>query len=468
MKKRIISFVSLFFILMSTFVPLTAFADSVDLNDLEFYSYEQLENTRLAVHSGDRFFEFQFFQPTGSDLSLNTFGISMSESSYQSVSVSSSGSVTTLQLSYDAEFMFIYKSFSCSGLDLDNMTASSCNFIDWVSDDGTRSRSSFPHFARIVIDADDMSIRMFKIDGTEYLSGCILHDFNTNFDGLNLGRVSLSVSFEPALNGSVSRSKTVNGKEYTSSTLDLHVSNHGCKAQFAWFIVPSGSSVSFPDSLLENNAGFVGSPTYAYVTDEWLGFQIQGFQGNNVYAPTAWHTIPEGYTNQIYHVPWNHMKLAKNTQYDVVVYACVNALSGNDKTVNFDLYRVSEVYRSTFSITDPAEYSTTGDAFGDHPWDPDEDHTNLFNTSAAFKDDNGNIVIKGQTKEGGGLVLTDKGFVSYSDFNSSSDSSSFRRSFDNFLGFINFAFRRFPGDVQSVFYFGFIGCVVLAIVKKVF
>lgn len=202
------------------------------------------------------------------------------------------------------------KSISCSGLDTETMTASSCTFYDIYSDDGTRDRSSFPSFSKIIIDSSNNSIRFFRSDGSEYLSGCKLHDVKTNFDDLFFGNsLDLSVSFNPSLSGSVSRKSVIDGKEYTSNTLDLCISNNGKNAQFSWFIVPKGQNVTFPTSLLENNQGFDGNPIFAYVTDEWTGFQVTGLQGNSLYAPSAWHTVPKGYKNQYYHVAWSQMYL---------------------------------------------------------------------------------------------------------------------------------------------------------------
>ena len=104
-------------------------------------------------------------------------------------------------------------------------------------------------------------------------------------------------------------------KQYTSDTLDMIISNYGDDAQFAWFILPHNSSVSFPALISQDNQGFFGSPVFAYVTDEWIQLD------SKVYSPCVWHTIPENYTNQYYSVPWGSMKLNENTQYDCVVYA---------------------------------------------------------------------------------------------------------------------------------------------------
>lgn len=340
------------------------------------------------------------------------------------------------------------------------------HYIDSDNKHFSRSYS----FSKFTYDSNSKKFICYTNGGSIwYMSNnYVVTDFDTNIVDLNYNPLNLSVSFEPDLSGTVSRTSVHNGKEYTSTTLDLHVTNNGDDAQFSMFIVPSGDDITFPDSIVSNNQGFIGNPVYAYVTDEWLAFSVAGFQGNALYAPCVWHCVPSGYSNQIYHIPWNHMCLSKNTSYDVVVYGVLNSITGIDKGVDASISDAVEIYRSTFTIIDPAEYNPSGDAFGDHPWNPNDDHSSLWNTSSAYRDDNGNVVIKGQTREGGGFVLTDKGFVTLDTFSSSSMPSSIRRGFDNFLGFVNYIFNRLPGDLSTIYKYGYLSVVVLCIIKAVF
>lgn len=111
-------------------------------------------------------------------------------------------------------------------------------------------------------------------------------DFETNLLEYAPQTLSLSFSFRPSMSGNVSRSETINGKEYTSNTLDVYVTNNGSDAQWLLAILPSGQSLTFPESTLENNQGFLGSPTFVYVTDEFSTFNIANGQ-TSIYVPLS-------------------------------------------------------------------------------------------------------------------------------------------------------------------------------------
>jgi hypothetical protein len=436
--------------------PLMVHAE--DSDELVFASdsnsnYYSFSDFISSCDSTDKYFCFKFSSTYNGNPVYLTGAFSISQSDFNSVVISSYDGVYTLIVPDRIEFS-LYNQFTnqVSGKNFHELVFDSNNNKLYLYDSNHNLCTSY-----MFLDSNILS--------TDF----IYYDLITNiFDIVPSNPLNLSISFEPDLSGTVSRTSVHNGKEYTSTTLDLHVTNNGDDAQFSMFIVPSGDDITFPDSIITNNQGFIGSPVYAYVTDEWLAFSVAGFQGNALYAPCVWHTVPSGYVNQIYHIPWNHMSLDKSISYDVVVYACSNTITGVEKGVDADLSDVVEIYRSTFTITDPAAYDPSGDAFGDHPWNPDEDHTSLWNTSSAFRDDNGNVVIKGQTREGGGYVLTEKGFVTLDTFSSSSMSSSIRRGFDNFLGFVNYIFNRLPGDLSTIYKYGYLSVVVLCIIKAVF
>ena len=227
---------------------------------------------------------------------------------------------------------------------------------------GSQLSSTITGVTMIILDLDNCTFTMYKglnVYTINSYTPHYLYDFYTNMGFEAPLSLNLSISFDPATNGTISRSQTISGKQYTSDYLDMIMSNHGDDAQFAWFIVPHGGSISFPSSISSTNQGFSGSPVFAYVTDEWIQLE------NKVYSPCVWHTIPKNYINQYYSVPWGSMKLYQNTQYDCVVYAKIISHTENISsptwstsayTVQSDLSDIVEVYRSTFSISDPAEY----------------------------------------------------------------------------------------------------------------
>ena len=319
------------------------------------------------------------------------------------------------------------------------------------------------------LDSDLNYIRLSAYDSN--ITSCQFGNFETNFDEYSPVELDLDVSFKPVLSGEISRSQNIDGKEYTSKTLDMIIKNNGNNAQFAMFIVNKGENITFPESSLQNNQGFEGNPVYCYVSDEWSSFTV-GLLGSAVYAPCAWHTIAAGY-NQTYSIYWEQISLEANHEYDVVVYGCVNdqAIQTNSSTqwemrpvytVTSSLDDVKEVYRSTFTISDPAEFNPNfiDEGGSVHPWNPNSDNSGLFNASSAYRDDNGNIVIKGQTSNGGFNVFSDFSGISVQNMNVNNVFGDTFKFFTSILGF-------FPPVWIALITVGLSAIVTIAIIKKV-
>lgn len=320
------------------------------------------------------------------------------------------------------------------------------------------------------LDSDLNYIRLSGYDSN--ITSCQFANFETNFEEYdpNANSLSLDVSFKPTLSGTISRKQTIDGKEYTSTTLDMYVTNNGNDAQFAMFIVPKGDNITFPNHLVADNQGFIGNPVFVYVSDEWSSFNV-GLLGNSVYSPCSWHTVPKGFKNQLYSISWSQMLLQPNAEYDCVVYGCLNdtAVQTNTSsqwemrpvyTVSSSLGEVKEVYRSTFSISDPAEFNPNyvDEAGTSHPWNPNADNSNLFNVASAYRDDNGNVVIKGQSANGGfDLISPDI----------SSGSVNINNTFGNFFGFFTSIFGFLPSPWIGIITLGLSAIVIAAIIKKV-
>ena len=91
------------------------------------------------------------------------------------------------------------------------------------------------------------------------------YEIRTNYDGITINNgPDISFEFSPTMSGTVSRKQTINGESFTSDSLNMYVSNSGSDGQFAMFIVPTGQSVTFPEDLTENNAGFT---SYPFISD---------------------------------------------------------------------------------------------------------------------------------------------------------------------------------------------------------
>lgn len=296
------------------------------------------------------------------------------------------------------------------------------------------------------------------------------YNFETNFTEYSPQALSLSFSFAPSMSGTVSRSETINGKEYTSNTLDVSVTNNGSDAQWLLAIVPSGDSLTFPESTLENNQGFLGSPTFVYVTDEFSTFNIANGQ-TSIYAGCAWRAIPSGYSNQPYHILWSSIDLKANTSYDLVCYGALNpdsiitnAASGGgfnmrgNFSVTSDLSTVEEVYRSTFTISDPAVFDPNiiDEAGTGHAWNPNADNSHLFTNAAAYRDDNGNLIIRGFSNGG----------VDYTAWSDTIPDTSLTQATTNVFSFVASFFKLFPSNWLAMIYMGICAIVVIAVIKK--
>ena len=77
---------------------------------------------------------------------------------------------------------------------------------------------------------------------------------------------------------------------------------------------------TFPESILNTPQGFIGSPTYVYVADEWIDWTngLTGMTGNYggidmqmLYSPCAWHTLITQ-SDRTYHIPINMISSIKD------------------------------------------------------------------------------------------------------------------------------------------------------------
>jgi len=300
----------------------------------------------------------------------------------------------------------------------------------------------------------------------------------TNIDGLSVPSPSLDleVTFSPSMSGSVTRQGTANGSSVTYNYLDLNIQNHGDNAQWLFAIVPHGQSLTFPESILNTPQGFNGSPTFVYIADEWIDWTngLTGMTGNYggidmemLYSPCAWHTLITQ-SDRTYHINWDMMKLSKNVSYDCVVYGMINeepvnaSSSGSGLgcwTVKSALSDIQEVYRSTFTMSNPPTFNpnSVDEGNSSHPWDPDIDNSGIFNSGNVYKDSNGNFVIKGGSNNSNGS--------GGSFYVNSSSVNNINNIFRNFFRFISGVLMCFPSVYQNIIALGLSALIVVGVVK---
>lgn len=314
--------------------------------------------------------------------------------------------------------------------------------------------------------------------------------------GSSSNKLNVDVSFEPPLTGKFDRRVVERGRTITLENFKFRVTNNSkFSIQYAFFIVKRDEEFNIsPDKSFDSPNGKVysGNPAYAYVTDEWCYLPKHDGTGKggivSTFTPSTWHYLSSGDEDSV-DISFSQMLLKEYTPYDLYVYAvrndkdsvCVIPFNqssfqqGYNEEYMIDFLKAEIVYSSTFSVLNPAEFNPSLNDNGSYAFDPDD--KTLFNRASAYKDDNGEVVIK--------KVDTDK-FISSpdswgSEYDSdawdkyyksqntvSSDINQLSLNFSSFFRFVNTVFSYFPKNFQSVFVLGLTGCVVVGILKVVF
>jgi hypothetical protein len=267
--------------------------------------------------------------------------------------------------------------------------------------------------------------------------------------------VNLSFTFAPTMSGTVSRQQTINGHNYTSDTLDLTVTNNGDNAQWALFIVPHGENITIPALQWDNSKIWTGPSIFTFVRDEWCFDHFEPVGDFDVdttqLMPSALHYIAS-YSSKSYNINWNSMKLSANTSYDLVCYAALN--DRGDNAVSFsNTYTYEEVYRSAFTITDPATYNPDNTGDNGYSWDNDNDNSGLLSMRKASQDSFGNFYVNYPNN-------------SYTN-NKISASVNSQQAFGNYFNFITTILSFFPAPYLSLILIGISAMVVIGIIKVV-
>jgi hypothetical protein len=269
--------------------------------------------------------------------------------------------------------------------------------------------------------------------------------------------LNLSFTHLPDPVGVISRSQTFNGVMYNSTGWNISVTNEGQQAQYAWFIVDEGEEITFPTYISEESIDYYGNVVYAYCTDEFTSPHNMLNDRLAIFRPSIWHTIASG-DSQSFIIPWSSISLSPMRSYDVVIYACLNDNINGYNTDSTDF--VTEIYRSTFQISDPAIFNPSDDYEqnnGVHPWQPNSDNSGLFNKSSAYVDSNGNLNIKTEDN------------LNYTSFgNGVQSTASLNQSFRNYFAFINGGLSCFPAVFLTILSAGVTGVVVIGLVKVAF
>ncbi len=276
--------------------------------------------------------------------------------------------------------------------------------------------------------------------------------FQTNWEPPN--PLNLDFSFNPALSGQVNRITTVSGIDYTADKFSMSVYNGGEDARFAMFIVPSGDDVSFSYGGWDSTMEISSNPIFAFVTDEWTSHNADLnnlSMVNETYSPSFLHYIASG-GYQSYEIAWSSMNLSANTSYDVVCYGCLGSGGFYDGQSGMALNDTfEEVYRSTFTIVNPAVFNPQNDITGNYSWDNSQSNNDLFKNVKAGYDNFGNFYVN----QAANAKLN---------INSSLNT---QKAFGNYFNFLNSVLSFFPPEILTLLLIGISALVVVGIIKAV-
>ncbi len=261
--------------------------------------------------------------------------------------------------------------------------------------------------------------------------------------------IDIDITFNPAMTGNVSRSYTSGGIEYTSNKFSMTIENNGENAQFAMFIVNHGDDITIPAMSWNTSDLYNGNPVFVYVKDEWIIDDLTMNASSQSYKPSCFHWIGTGQT-KTYEIAWSSLDLSANTNYDVVVYAANPSSDVVSLDWNIPYY---EVYRSAFTMSNPAVFNAENNETDNYSWNPNVDNKDLFSLSKATQDQWGNFAITGNGNWLGNTNVS-------SSLNTQQAFGSFFQFFRSILSFL-------PSQYMTLIFIGLSAIVVIAIIKAV-
>lgn len=333
------------------------------------------------------------------------------------------------------------------------------------------------------------------------------NDWNTidYYDTINLGEdvYDISVSFTPVLSGNVDR-KDSNGQ--TLESFKMTVTNHSrFDVQICMAIVKHGSLISFYNpseggQLALQRVISGGNPVFVWWSEtpnycfDSLVREDQNFAHEhhpdvstfyNVekqYGPCPWRIVGKenGVLNHTF--DWSQINLEDHGNYDVFVYALRNDYGIPSRQAFSDSYdyyvdysKIHMVYGSNFTLTNGYTFDPNNKKNGTYAYTGND--VLLASTSKDYYDGDGNLhqgkelqdlIDKQKEREGEWYSeFQNTGRYIGSDSTSGSIPSSLKSHFNSFMSFVSYVFNQLPGDIKTIYIYGFVALVALGIVLKV-
>lgn len=473
MKKIIVIFVSLL-TLVCFVAPSVSYADNAiieDISTLDFYSFEHFESV-FGFDSDLRYLEFQaLWHDTGNSSGVYnvTFGFKLSESDFQGLNITQTGTQFNIDFGDDLTYYECYHYFSFDHLNFDDLTAISPTHSDFYCNDGTKPVSSRPTVRRVAYDFRSRSLILYRSDDSIFYS-MICKDMHTNFDDLNLSEIQVSIY--PKLDYNFDYQVDFMGDSVPINLIQVDITNHSDRPyQYAILIQPEGSFLEFEEHSNSRNLGvFWGdsSVTYALFKDEWFYAPVNFSQGYElINAPCPWHFIAatQFKREQIY---FDQMKLkaGENYTFKVLAYDLSNS-TYNDHACATAAASIKTVFSKNFSVKSDTVFNPDSDANGAYSFDNEKTLDEQFDVlKAIYNKDTGEVnPISNGTFSNVYKKTTSNGSSSFSSGSSSS--------FDNlliysasYLVLCRRVLYYFPDWVLALLLAALSGLVLIFILKK--
>lgn len=363
--------------------------------------------------------------------------------------------------------------------------SNTCKNDEWSYSSGATFGTSNTRSKSVRYIEYDMTERLIKAYDNNhtvvYTSYILFGDVESNLPNVPSSGLNLSVSFTPNLNGSVVRTLKQNGVENAESnyfSMDIiNSSTNGC--QFFMAITNSTSEINFK-TLSNNGKVFNGScGDFCFISPEWFYCLPTGAPESKVYGNSSFHYIS---SNSSYHrdFSWSQLDLKRDTFYNVLVYAvpndfgCVsvidNGLSSSSGTHSIDFDSIECVYRSSFTVLNPATYNPDDNSFGNVPNNTNSDYSSLFRYFDGYEDENGNVNIGDYDS-----LNTDGAFGSVPGGSHGGSGifrgspytfTSFLDSAQSYLGFLNSVFNFFPTFIWGTISIGIFTIIIVGVIKR--
>ncbi len=334
------------------------------------------------------------------------------------------------------------------------------------------------------------------VSGNNYTVAFQSNVIDVDFESGVLNVLDVRVAFNPELAGEVDRSVTLDdGSTALKNSLTMIVRNN------SKFDIQYRFDIFRKEDLNEYGSYAAGVyPVFTYYSKEWVygnSLDSNASFWNDVEKQnkaTAQHILWSGRTDSIT-FNYSQLPLSEGVEYTARVTATRNdykyaseIIVPSYEDIYPDLYQVYQsevVYRSDFTMKQYKDitYDRSENSNGVLPYQGKDDMNTYENSYFATEDSDGNIDYEGKD------VYNDPDSWYNNDFNhdinhdfsygglvgdkesgGSSDGSfsSFASSFTNYFQFISVIFNYFPVGVKNVFLIGFVGIMVVVLLKVVF